>query len=80
MSPDFIICVEPAQSGSAFSGNCDPKRRRGAYHFCDYGKDKMRSALNIVNIVLIVVLVAAAVSVHTRVEASGISPFHTLVD
>lgn len=40
----------------------------------------MRSALNIVNIVLIVVLVAAAVSVHTRVEASGISPFHTLVD
>lgn len=40
----------------------------------------MRSALNFVNIALIVVLIAATISVQTRVEASGISPIHTLVD
>jgi hypothetical protein len=40
----------------------------------------MRSALNIVNLTLIVVLIAAAVSVQTRVEASGIAPIHLLTD
>ncbi len=40
----------------------------------------MRSALNLVNLALIVVLCVAAFSVHTRVEASGISPIHVLVD
>lgn len=39
----------------------------------------MRSALNIVNLVLIAVLIVAAVSVQARVEASGITPLATLV-
>ena len=40
----------------------------------------MRSLLNIVNIALIVVLVAAALSVQARVgETSGIQPFSALV-
>ncbi|ASP19889.1 hypothetical protein ANTHELSMS3_01174 [Antarctobacter heliothermus] len=38
----------------------------------------MRSALNIVNLVLIAVLLMAAVSVQARVEASGIIPLTTL--
>ncbi|MGP6089118.1 hypothetical protein [Antarctobacter jejuensis] len=39
----------------------------------------MRSGLNIVNLVLIVVLVAAALSVHEEAEASGITPITSLV-
>ncbi|SNT11296.1 hypothetical protein [Antarctobacter heliothermus] len=39
----------------------------------------MRSALNIVNLVLIAVLIVAAVSVQARVETSGVMPLYTLV-
>lgn len=40
----------------------------------------MRSALNIVNLVLIAVMIAAVFSVQTRVEASGIPPLYSLAD
>ncbi len=39
----------------------------------------MRSRLNIVNLVLIVVLCAAALSVHEEAAASNIAPITTLV-
>ncbi|SMX32980.1 hypothetical protein [Maliponia aquimaris] len=40
----------------------------------------MRSLLNVVNIALIVVLIAAAISVQARVDASGtLQPFSALV-
>ncbi|WP_261331924.1 hypothetical protein [Mameliella sediminis] len=38
----------------------------------------MRSALNIVNLALIIVLIVAAVSVQARVDSSGIAPLTTL--
>lgn len=40
----------------------------------------MRSVLNVINITLIVVLVAAAISVQARVDGSGtLQPFSALV-
>lgn len=66
--------VKPRQSSVNRNPIPGPTRSR----FFEFLRHPMRSALNIVNLVLIAVLLMAAVSVQARVEASGIIPLTTL--